>query len=225
MTDAAPPPNIPGLAFHLRRAIRTTRPLDETPDEETDRCVAIVDMVQALDPRDGTQAALACHIVGVDFMADDALRAVNDPDAKPARRPGLRRDALAASRALSQLNTKYQKLKEAAEAAAATPKPAPNPRQPRPQDAAAEAPPPTPNRDRTPEAHANPDAAAEAALTGQNADRTPPAEVPDGQAPTEIWSPSPEVAAWMKRASHHLADSFDQGLKMSEALSAVAKME
>jgi hypothetical protein len=189
--------------------MRTTRPPNETPEEETDQCVAIVDMVQALDPRDATQASHACHIVAIGFMADGALRAVNDPNANPDQLPRLRASALAASRTLSHLHTKYQKLKDAAEAAASPPKPAharepaPSTRQRPPLNAAIEPPPTSPNRDRTP---------------------TLSADEPAGQARTEPRTPSPEVAAWMERAGHRVAASFEKGMKTSEALFALSRM-
>ena len=128
----------PTVARYLARLFLTTKPPEETPEEETDRRAGAEALFLALEPRGTVEASRAADLVALDFMAEGAFRAVNHPDATPDKQPRLRRDALAASRALSRAHDAYRTLK--VENAAARPKAVPKPDHLAPREPATQGP-------------------------------------------------------------------------------------
>lgn len=85
--------------FHTAKAIMATTPANETGPDARLRHTAIVEMIDALEPRNAQERAIVCNYVIFWFMLQDAIRAFHLPDLEGSRLNRARVHVLAMNRA------------------------------------------------------------------------------------------------------------------------------
>ena len=99
--------------FHTAKAIMATTPANETGPDARLRHTAIVEMIDALEPRNAQERAIVCNYVIFWFMLRDAVRAVQLPDLEGSRLNRARAHVLAMSRAAQKWLAELRMMRKA----------------------------------------------------------------------------------------------------------------